>query len=119
MGKTVGGVEMDKERVLRFIDNAATHNGWKVVEDKQLLSDLAEGLLANYERFGYMQCPCRDSWGEREKDRDIICPCNYAADDIEEFGHCYCALFQSQKFFDSGEEPIAIPERRPDDKFPY
>jgi ferredoxin-thioredoxin reductase catalytic subunit len=34
-------------------------------------------LLVNKERYGYMCCPCRLAAGNREKDADIICPCQY------------------------------------------
>lgn len=110
---------MDKDQVRSFVHKAADRKGWKVVADETLLGDLVEGLHANVERLGYLQCPCRDSWDDREKDRDIICPCDYAEADIREYGHCYCSLFQSEAFYESGREPAGIPERRPEEKFPY
>jgi ferredoxin-thioredoxin reductase catalytic subunit len=118
-GKNGWECKMDREQVSKFVQNAARVRGWKLLPDRELLSDLVDGLHANFERFGYLQCPCRDSWGEREKDRDIMCPCEYAQADIDEYGHCYCALFQSTEFFESGKEPGGIPERRPEEKFPY
>jgi ferredoxin-thioredoxin reductase catalytic chain len=110
---------MDLDQVRRFAEKTAERKGWKLLADQELLSDLLAGLLANFERYGYLQCPCRDSWGELEKDRDILCPCDYAQADILEYGHCYCALFQSKDFFESGKEPSGIPERRPEEKFPF
>jgi ferredoxin-thioredoxin reductase catalytic chain len=50
---------------------------------------LLDGLLINRERYGYMSCPCRLASGNREWDRDIICPCAYREQDIREYGRCY------------------------------
>ena len=51
--------------------------------------DLLNALLLNRERYGYMSCPCRLASGNREWDRDIICPCAYRDEDIREYGRCY------------------------------
>jgi ferredoxin-thioredoxin reductase catalytic chain len=51
--------------------------------------DLLSALLFNRERYGYMCCPCRLASGDREWDRDIVCPCAYREDDIREYGRCY------------------------------
>lgn len=111
--------EKTLEDVLTFVKNAAHYYGWKLIDDEDFLKTLAGGLLTNYRKLGFFQCPCRDSWGEKEKDRDIMCPCDYCPQDIEEYGQCYCGLFLSPDFAKKGEFPSAIPERRPDEKFPY
>ena len=69
-----------------------------------MFNDLVEGLAINKERFGYRSCPCRLATGGKEKDRDIICPCQYAEPDIKEYGHCYCALYLSKEFIDQNKE---------------
>ena len=51
--------------------------------------DLLNALLINRDRYGYMCCPCRLASGDREWDRDIICPCAYRDEDIREYGRCY------------------------------
>jgi len=51
--------------------------------------DLLNALLLNRDRYGYMSCPCRLASGNREWDRDIICPCAYRDEDIREYGRCY------------------------------
>ena len=108
----------DASDSLKFARAVAKHRGWYLNEDDQLLDVIFRGLATNFRRFGYFQCPCRDSWGEREKDRDIICPCSYAEEDIAEYGQCYCGLFVNRGFLDAGVEANAIPERRPDDRYP-
>jgi ferredoxin-thioredoxin reductase catalytic chain len=107
-----------KDEVRTFAVKVSAHKGWKLHPDPEFLDYLFEGLMVNYNRYGYFQCPCRDSWGEREKDRDIICPCEYCVPDQEEYGHCFCGLFLTPKFRESGEMPKSIPERRPAERYP-
>ena len=69
----------------------------------------------NEERYGYPSCPCRMASGEFEKDRDIICPCDYRDPDVMEHGACYCCLYVDDTTHERNEiNPI--PERRPTEK---
>ncbi len=108
----MGEKKLAIENVVRFAENAADRNGWVLNPDTDFRDSVIEGLYNNYQQFGYFQCPCREAWGEREKDRDVICPCKYCAEDVREFGHCYCGLYMSESFAGSGKEPASIPERR-------
>ncbi len=109
---------MDEKRIRRFIDNVARRRGWRLVEDETFLGYLIDGFLMNYRRYSYLQCPCREGWGERVKDSDIVCPCVYSGPDVEEYGHCYCGLFLSPEYAEKSEAPASIPERRPEEYFP-
>ena len=80
------------EDVEKFVAATANHQGWEVNPDKEFLSTIIEGLAGTWNTYGYFQCPCRDSWGVREKDKDIICPCEYCRPDMKEYGHCFCGL---------------------------
>ncbi len=106
------------EETRRFVQMVAEKQGWALVTDPLFLDDLVQGLKTQHDRHGFYMCPCRDSWGDREKDEDIKCPCVYAPLDIEEYGHCYCGLFLDKEFAASGKEPAGIPERRPQELFP-
>ena len=83
---------------------------WEVV--KPLLLPLEEEIRLCAAR----SCPCRPATGDMEKDKDIVCPCEYAKPDVEEFGACYCWLYVSQDWIDGKVEHIQIPERRPVEK---
>ncbi|HAK44737.1 MAG TPA: ferredoxin:thioredoxin reductase [Spirochaeta sp.] len=100
------------EQISTFTEKAASKNGWVLNPDAEFRESIVEGLHNNYLQFGYLICPCREAWGERDKDRDVICPCDYCDDDVKEFGHCYCGLYASAEFVKSGEEPGSISERR-------
>jgi len=58
-----------------------------------------------------MSCPCRLAAGNREKDADIICPCQYRPEDIKEYGSCYCNLYVSPEWNESKIEHQYVPER--------
>lgn len=95
-----------------FVTMVATQQGWELNRDQEHLEIIIEGLAKNYNRYGYFSCPCRDASGNREKDRDIVCPCRYCRPDQEQFGHCYCGLYLTKEYFATGKEPSSIPERR-------
>ena len=87
--------------------------GYFFNRDKRRVFDLLEGLLANKKRYGYMSCPCRLAAGEREKDKDILCPCVYRVPDVEEYGNCYCNLYVSKAWNEGRIPHVHVPERRP------
>ena len=97
-----------------FAEMVAKHQGWKLNHDKELVALLLEGLTTNWNRYGYFSCPCRLAEGVREEDKDIICPCEYAKPDLEEYGQCYCGLYLTKELFASGKQTGSIPERRPE-----
>jgi ferredoxin-thioredoxin reductase catalytic chain len=88
-------------------------------KDRDRVNDLLTALLLNKERYGYMCCPCRLASGDRKVDQDIICPCVYRAQDVEEFGSCYCNLYVSTAWNESEGPHPYVPERRPVNKLPY
>ena len=90
--------------------------GYYFNEDRVRVMDLLEALLKNKERYGYMCCPCRLASGDREKDKDIICPCEYREADVEEYGSCYCNLYVSRAWNEGGFDRPYVPERRPPEK---
>lgn len=85
-------------------------------KDKDLVFELLESLVLNKGRYGYMACPCRLACGDREKDKDILCPCEYRQADLDEFGACFCGLYISQALNNGEIESEYIPERRPPEK---
>lgn len=90
--------------------------GYYFNRDKERVFELLEALLQNKERYGYMSCPCRLASGDREKDKDIICPCVYREADVKEYGSCYCNLYVSKAWNDGTIEKAYVPERRPPEK---
>jgi ferredoxin-thioredoxin reductase catalytic chain len=93
--------------------------GYFFNKDKQRVFDLLEALLVNKERYGYMSCPCRLASGDRQQDKDILCPCVYRGPDVKEFGSCYCNLYVSKAWNEDKVSHVYVPERRPPEKLPY
>ncbi len=104
------------ESVRQRAESDARSHGYHLNPDSEFLKNLLEGLKQNEERYGYPSCPCRLSSGKFEFDRDIICPCDYRDPDVEEFGHCYCALYVRKDMFEGKTPMQPIPERRPPEK---
>jgi len=91
--------------------------GYYFNRDREKTFQLLRALMTNKDRYGYMSCPCRLAAGEREKDKDILCPCVYREPDVEEFGSCYCNLYVSKAWNEGTIEHILVPERRSPDHY--
>lgn len=103
------------ENIKKRVENDAKANGYYLNPDPEMLQDLLEGLQKNEERYGYPSCPCRLASGKLELDRDIICPCDYRAPDVNYYGQCYCALYVNKDVHQT-KAIQQIPERRPIEK---
>lgn len=110
---------MDAKQLYEGLKKVQEAKGYYFSNDKERVFELVEALLVNKQRYGYMVCPCRLASGNRETDKDIVCPCVYRAPDVAEFGSCYCNLYVS-KAWNEGAIPHAyVPERRPPEKMAF
>jgi len=87
--------------------------------DKDWALTILNDLLVNKKRYGYTSCPCRLATGDRDKDRDIFCPCAYRQEDVKEYGSCYCNLYVSREWNEGKIEHQYVPERRPPEKISF
>ena len=110
---------MNVEELYQLLKKSQEPKDFFFNNDSGLVNDLLNSLLINKERYGYMSCPCRLAIGEREKDKDIICPCEYRDEDVREFGSCYCALYVSKEWNEGKVKAGVVPERRPPEKTPF
>lgn len=101
------------EKLYQRLDREAKAGAYNLNPDKSFTLGLVESLLINEARYGYWACPCRLADGVREKDLDIICPCDYRDPDLDEYGACFCALYVSDAVRDGHQELQPVPERRP------
>lgn len=107
------------EKLYELLRKIQEPKGYFFNRDREMVFELLDGLLINKNRYGYMCCPCRLAAGNRDHDKDIICPCEYRALDIEQYGSCYCSLYVSQEWNDDKIPHEPVPERRPEDKSPF
>jgi ferredoxin-thioredoxin reductase catalytic subunit len=108
---------MNAEQLYEQLRKVQEPKGYYFNKDNDLVMDLLNSLLVNKERYGYMACPCRLAAGDREKDKDITCPCVYREPDVKEYGSCYCGLYVSKEWNEDKIPHVYVPERRPPEKF--
>ena len=109
----------DIEKLYKMLKKVQEAKGYYFNTNKDRTFELLAGLIVNKERYGYMCCPCRLASGDREKDKDITCPCVYREPDVEEFGSCYCNLYVSKEWNEEKIPHVYVPERRPMEKFEF
>ena len=110
---------MNSDELYEMLRNIQEPKGFFFNKDKDLVSEILQDLLINKERYGYMSCPCRLASGDRDKDRDIFCPCAYRSDDVREYGSCYCNLYVSREWNEGKIKHDYVPERRPVEKMSF
>jgi ferredoxin-thioredoxin reductase catalytic subunit len=103
----------EAEKLYEMLRKIQEPKGYYFNKNKEWVFDLLEALLINKNRYGYMCCPCRLACGDREKDKDITCPCVYRAPDVEEYGSCYCNLYATTAWNEEKIPHVRVPERRP------
>jgi ferredoxin-thioredoxin reductase catalytic chain len=104
------------EELREMLKRVQEPKGFLLSDEEPRVTELLDALLVNKDRYGYMCCPCRLASGDRDKDRDIICPCVYREQDVREYGSCYCNLYVSRQWKDGTVEHGYVPERRPAEK---
>jgi ferredoxin-thioredoxin reductase catalytic subunit len=103
----------EAEKLYDMLKKYQEQKGYYFNDDKEKVLELLEALLVNKKRYGYMSCPCRLAKNNREKDKDIICPCVYREPDVKEYGSCYCNLYVSSEWNKQEIPHDYVPERRP------
>lgn len=110
---------MDAQELYERMKKVQEPKGYFFNKEKERTLELLDALLLNKERYGYMGCPCRLLTGDRQADRDIICPCVYSVPDIAEFGSCYCNLYVTEDWNSGKTARDYVPERRPLEKMGF
>ena len=110
---------MEVEKLYEGLRKVQEAKGYYFNKDKARTFELLESLLINKDRYGYMACPCRLASGDREWDKDIICPCVYREPDVKEYGSCYCNLYVTQEWNEEKMPHDYVPERRPPEKIRF
>ena len=110
---------MNAQELYGMMKKVQEPKGYFFNKESDRVFDLLESLILNKQRYGYMGCPCRLLSGDRQADRDIICPCVYSVPDIAEFGSCYCNLYVSKAWNEGTIPHTYVPERRPPEKMPF
>ena len=71
---------------------SAEDNGYFINPDKEFVETLIENIEVNKDRYGYGACPCRLASGDKTKDLDLICPCDYRDMISKNMDHVLCFI---------------------------
>ncbi len=110
------GIRTEVDELFERLKKVNEKKGYFFNRNKEQTFELLRGLMHNKSRYGHMACPCRLASGDRQKDKDIICPCEYREPDIQEFGSCFCGLYVSKEWNSDGIDHVEVPERRPPER---
>jgi ferredoxin-thioredoxin reductase catalytic subunit len=115
MNDSVVITEPEVDQLLAVLSKIAEDAGYHLNPDPEFTRELLKSLLINERRYGYQACPCRLASGDKNKDMDITCPCDYRDPDLNEYGCCFCALYVSEAVVNGTQKIASIPERRSKD----
>ncbi|WP_136806559.1 ferredoxin-thioredoxin reductase catalytic domain-containing protein [Desulfosediminicola flagellatus] len=113
------GIRTEVDELYDMLKKVNEPKGYYLNGNREKTFELLRGLITNKKRYGYMACPCRLGSGERDNDRDIICPCTYREPDVKEFGSCYCSLYVSADWYTGKIDRVEVPERRPPELYDF
>jgi len=85
---------MNREDIIRIWERFSEKNDFKINPDKKIVESVLDGVIDNEKNFGLRLCPCRLRDGTKERDLELICPCNFKLHDTwQKEGRCWCGLF--------------------------
>jgi len=85
---------MNKEELIKVWENFAGRNDFMLNPDSKHVEFVADGVLENEKKHGLKLCPCRIGDGTRDKNLELLCPCNFKTHETwRSEGRCWCGLF--------------------------
>jgi ferredoxin-thioredoxin reductase catalytic subunit len=70
----------------------ADRRGYAFNADGERVNKVIGLMTRNYKEFDAYYCPCKQSH-PLEPEKDTLCPCDAAEEEVRRDGHCYCRLF--------------------------
>ncbi|AHF08461.1 ferredoxin-thioredoxin reductase catalytic domain-containing protein [Desulfitobacterium metallireducens] len=87
-------IKKDRQWMNRYVQK----QGFKINPHRMYLTQLSIWLEENKHLYGQQICPCFEASGDPSLDKKLICPCNFAAEDIATHGTCHCGLFGREDY---------------------
>ncbi len=90
---------MNKQELLQVWKKFSEKSDFILNPDTAHVEIVADGVLKNEDKYGLKLCPCRLRDGSREKDLELICPCNFKTHSTwlnpldSRPPMCWCGLF--------------------------
>ncbi|MBW3003804.1 ferredoxin:thioredoxin reductase [Candidatus Woesearchaeota archaeon] len=84
---------MNKQELFDAWKDYCKGQDFKLNNEKHVF-EVIDGVLENEKMFGLKLCPCRLRDGTKERDLELLCPCNFQPQkNWKEKGECWCGLF--------------------------
>ena len=84
---------MNKEELVKLWENFTEKNDFKLNNDRHV-GIVADGVLNVEEKTGLKMCPCRLSDESKQRNIELLCPCNFKVQtNWQKKGECWCGLF--------------------------
>lgn len=83
----------EEQSIKADLDKYLEDKDFRYNPDEDVVRRVIKGMAARKAKTGMALCPCRLATGDPEKDRKIVCPCEYHEKEIAEQGMCHCQLF--------------------------
>ena len=85
---------MNEEEIKQAWEKYTEKNDFILNPDKEHVDTVIKGVLENEKKHGLKLCPCRLRDGTRERDLELICPCNFKIQETwKSKNMCWCGLF--------------------------
>ncbi|MFC1571435.1 ferredoxin-thioredoxin reductase catalytic domain-containing protein [Candidatus Margulisiibacteriota bacterium] len=86
---------LNKQEILAAFEEFCQKNEFNLNFNKAHVEACIDGILENEKKYGLKYCPCRIAVGDFEKDVELLCPCNFKAQEkYRNQGECWCGLFK-------------------------
>lgn len=91
-------MEERKEELRKGFEMFTKGKEFMLNPDKKFVDMLLDGIIRNREKYGLGYCPCRVLSGDKKKDLELVCPCNFFVhstwvDPKDGRSRCWCGLF--------------------------
>ncbi len=83
----------EEDELKKKLENYSKRCGIRLNPNEKIVNAIIKGLIKNKKEKGEYYCPCRVPSGDKEKDKEIICPCVFHRGEVELQGKCHCGLF--------------------------
>jgi len=85
---------MNREELIAIWERFTEKNEFMLNSDSNHVNAVADGVLENERKHSLKLCPCRLRDGTRERDLELLCPCNFKTQETwKNEGRCWCGLF--------------------------
>ena len=85
---------MNGDELRKAWERFSEKNDFMLNPDSEHVDRIIDGLMTQEKNFGLKLCPCRLRDGSRERDLELLCPCNFKIQETwDKEGRCWCGLF--------------------------